>query len=60
MGELHKRALNPARGLLLHLPEVRSGRCLFRRFRGHMAALLREARAPPCPAAPGGTRCAAS
>lgn len=42
MGELHKRAINPVRGLLLHLPEVRAGRRLFKRFRAHMRALLQE------------------
>lgn len=42
MGELHKRAINPVRALLLHLPEVRAGRRLFKRFRVHMRALLQE------------------
>ena len=42
MGELHKRAINPVRGFLLHLPEVRAGRRLFKRFRVHMRALLQE------------------
>ena len=42
MGELHKRAINPVRALMLHLPEVRAGRRLFRRFRVHMRALLQE------------------
>ena len=42
MGELHKRAINPVRALMLHLPEVRAGRRLFKRFRAHMRALLQQ------------------
>lgn len=49
MAELHKRALNPVRHLMLHLPEVRNGWRLFARFRAHMRALLDKARRlKPC------------
>ena len=44
MGELYKRALNPVRHLMLHLPEVRNGWRLFARFRAHMRALVDKAR----------------
>lgn len=59
MGELHRRATNPARGLMLHLREVRAGRRLFRRFRAHMRALLDEARptVPACREAEAGGVC---
>lgn len=42
--ELYCRATNPARHLMLWLPEVRRAPVLFRAFRARMMQLLQEAR----------------
>lgn len=46
--ELYCRAVNPARHLMLWLPEVRRAPGLFRAFRARMMELLHEASCPSC------------